>query len=97
MVDKATLTITANNATKVYGAALPTFSPTSSGWQNGDTSSVLTGAPSLTTTCTAASPCWPTYTITAAVGTLDTLANYSYSFRQWLDDDHACAVDDHGQ
>ncbi len=81
VVNKATLTITANAATKVYGAALPTFTYASSGWQNGDTSSLITGAPSLTTTCTAAShvsasPC----TITAAVGTLNTLANYTYSF-----------------
>jgi hypothetical protein len=81
VVNKATLTIAANAATKVYGAALPTFTYASSGWQNGDTSSLITGAPSLTTTCTAAShvsasPC----TITAAVGTLNTLANYTYSF-----------------
>jgi hypothetical protein len=81
VVNKATLTITANAATKVYGAVLPTFTYTPSGWQNGDTSSLITGSPSLTTTCTAAShvsasPC----TITAAIGTLNTLANYTYSF-----------------
>ena len=78
VVNKAVLTVTANNASKVYGAALPAFSPTYSGFQNGDTSAVLSGSPSLTTTATAASSVG-TYTITAAVGTL-TAANYSFSF-----------------
>jgi hypothetical protein len=81
VVNKAVVTITATAATKVYGAALPTFNYTSSGWQLSDTSALITGAPSLTTGCTAAShvaasPC----TITAAVGTMNTLANYSYAF-----------------
>ena len=78
VVTKAVLTVTANNASKVYGAALPAFTPTYSGFQNGDTSAVLTGSPSLTTTATAASPVG-TYTITAAVGTLSA-ANYSFTF-----------------
>ena len=34
---KPTLTVTANNATRVYGAANPTFSGTVTGQQNGDT------------------------------------------------------------
>ncbi len=59
VVTKAVLTVTANNATKVYAAALPTLSPTYSGFVNGDTSSVLTGSPSLTTAATAASPVEP--------------------------------------
>ena len=78
VVTKAVLTVTANNASKVYGAALPAFTPSYSGFQNGDTSAVLTGSPSLTTTATAASPVG-TYTITAAVGTLSA-ANYSFTF-----------------
>jgi hypothetical protein len=78
VVTKAVLTVTANNATKVYAAALPSFSPTYSGFVNGDTSAVLTGSPSLTTTATAASPVG-TYTITAAVGTLAT-PNYTFAY-----------------
>jgi hypothetical protein len=81
VVNKAVITITATNATKIYGAALPSFTYTTSGWQNGDTSALITGTPSLTTACTAAShvsasPC----TITAAVGTLNALSNYTYSY-----------------
>ena len=68
-VNKAILTVTANNASNVYGTANPAFTPTYSGFVNGDTSAVLTGSPSLTTTATAASPVG-SYTITAAAGTL---------------------------
>ena len=75
---KAVLTVTANNASRVYGAANPAFTPTYSGFVNGDTSAVLTGSPSLTTTATAASPAG-SYTITAAAGSL-TAANYSFVF-----------------
>ena len=51
----AALTITANNQTKVYGAALPTLTASYSGFVNGDTSASLTTQPTLTTTATAAS------------------------------------------
>jgi MBG domain (YGX type)/Bacterial Ig-like domain (group 3)/FG-GAP-like repeat len=77
-VNKASLTVTANNASRVYGAANPAFTPTYSGFVNGDTSAVLTGSPSLTTTATAASPV-DSYTITAAAGSLSA-ANYSFAF-----------------
>ena len=77
-VNKGNLTVTANNASRVYGAANPAFTPTYSGFVNGDTSAVLTGSPSLTTTATAASPVG-SYTITAAAGTLSA-ANYSFTF-----------------
>ncbi len=77
-VNKVNLTVTANNASRVYGAANPAFIPTYSGFVNGDTSAVLTGSPSLTTTATAASPVG-SYTITAAAGTLSA-ANYSFTF-----------------
>ena len=77
-VTKAILTVTANNASKVYGTANPALSPTYSGFVNGDTSAVLTGSPSLTTTATAASPVG-SYTITAAAGTLSAV-NYSFTF-----------------
>ena len=54
-VTPAALIITANNATKVYGAALPTFTASYHGFVNGDTAASLTTAPTLTTTATAAS------------------------------------------
>ncbi|MGA2351413.1 MAG: MBG domain-containing protein, partial [Terracidiphilus sp.] len=76
-VGKAVLTVTAN-ASRAYGAANPTFTPSYSGFLNGDTSTVLTGTPSLTTTATASSPLG-TYTITVAAGTL-AATNYSFSF-----------------
>ena len=77
-VNKANLTVTANNASRVYGAVNPAFTPAYSGFVNGDTSAVLTGSPTLTTTATAASPAG-SYTITAAAGTLSA-ANYSFVF-----------------
>ena len=42
------LTITANNQTKVYGAALPTLTASYTGFVNGDTSASLTTQPTLT-------------------------------------------------
>jgi streptogramin lyase len=77
-VGQASLTITANSASKIYGAANPGFTPSYSGFANGDTAAVLTGSPSLTTTATAASVAG-TYPITAAAGTLSA-ANYSFSY-----------------
>ena len=75
------MTITANNAAKTYGAANPTLSASYSGWVNGDTSSSLTTAPTLSTTATNASPAGsypitpsgagsPNYAITYVPGTL---------------------------
>ena len=43
-VTPVALTITANNASKLYGAALPTLSATYSGFVNGDSASSLTTA-----------------------------------------------------
>ncbi|MBA4136603.1 MAG: hypothetical protein C0518_04725 [Opitutus sp.] len=77
-VNKATLTITANDASRSYGASNPTFSYTASGFVNGETTAVLTGAPSLTTTASASSPAGA-YAIAAAGGTL-TAANYQFVF-----------------
>ncbi len=54
-VTTASLTITANNQTKVYGAALPTLTASYSGFVNGDSSASLATQPSLSTTATAAS------------------------------------------
>ena len=49
------LSITANNQSKVYGAALPTLTASYSGFVNGDTSASLATQPTLTTTATASS------------------------------------------
>src|SRR5213076_6249 len=63
-VYRAPLTITANNATKAYGAANPTLTVSYSGFVNGDTAASLTTPPSVTTTATATSGVG-TYPITA--------------------------------
>jgi MBG domain (YGX type) len=72
-ITQATLTVMANSVSKVYGTANPTLSAIISGFVNGDTAGVVSGAASLTTTATAASGVG-TYPITAALGTL-TAAN----------------------
>ena len=77
-VSKSVLTVTANNASKVAGAPLPTFTATITGFVNGDTLAVVSGAPSLTTTATASSPAG-NYPIIAALGTLSAV-NYTFTF-----------------
>jgi hypothetical protein len=78
VINAAVLTVTVNNGSRSYGAANPTFTASYSGFVNGDTSSVLSGTPSLTTTATPASAPG-SYTITAAAGTL-AASNYTFSF-----------------
>jgi hypothetical protein len=53
-VNKAVLTVTANNASRPYGVANPAFTASYSGFQNGETlaTSGVTGSPSLTTVAT---------------------------------------------
>jgi hypothetical protein len=77
-VGKATLTVTPNNQSIVSGSALPSLSATITGFVNGDTQTVVTGLPALTTTATSSSPAG-SYPIAAAVGTL-AAANYSFTF-----------------
>jgi subtilisin-like proprotein convertase family protein len=55
-VQKAPLTITAQNTNKVYGADLPTFTANYSGFVNGDTNTSLTTPATLGTIATSASP-----------------------------------------
>jgi hypothetical protein len=62
-VTPVALTVTANNQTKVYGAALPTLTAWYSGFVNGDTASRLTTPPALTTNATPTSAVGA-YTIT---------------------------------
>ena len=78
-VTAASLTITANNQTKVYGAAVPTLTASYTGFVNGDTAASLTTQPTLTTTAAAGSPVSGSpYTITAS-GAVDT--NYSFTYK----------------
>ena len=79
-ITQATLTVTADSVTRLYGEDNPTFTATYTGFVGGETlaTSGVTGSPSLTTTATASSPI-ATYTITAATGTL-AAQNYSFAF-----------------
>lgn len=77
-VTPATLTVTADNKTKVYGMANPALTATIGGFVNGDTSSAVNGAASLSTATTSASGVGNDV-ITASAGTLSA-ANYTFVF-----------------
>jgi MBG domain (YGX type)/Domain of unknown function (DUF4214) len=74
-VSPATLTVTANDASKTYGDANPALTYTSSPLVNGDTSSVFSGG--LSTSATANSNAG-TYAITQ--GTLSAGSNYTITY-----------------
>jgi len=78
-INKAHLTVTANNAIKTYGDANPTLSTTVSGFANGESlaTSGVTGSGTATTTATALTGAG-TATITAGAGTL-TASNYDFT------------------
>ncbi len=77
-VSPAALTVTADPQSKQYGLAVPNLTYTLSGFVNGDTASVVSGAASLTTNATAASGVNNNpYQIYVAVGTLSA-ANYVF-------------------
>ncbi len=81
-VNKATLTVTADNQSRAYGAPNPTLTATISGFANSETlaSSGVTGTASCSTTATVASPAsTPTYPITCTIGTLAS-SKYTFSF-----------------
>ena len=77
-VNKAQLTVTADNQVRVFGQANPAFTATITGFLNGETlaDSGISGTPALSSNATAASPVG-TYAITAAQGTLES-ANYDF-------------------
>ena len=77
-VNKAVLTVTANNKTKTYGSANPALTYSITGFVAGDKSSVVSGAPTLSTT---ARPCSSvgSYPITVTAGNLHA-ANYSFTY-----------------
>ena len=77
-VQPAVLTVTASPATMVYGAALPSFSSTITGYVNGDGPSVVSGSPSYTTSATTTSGVGH-YPLTLGLGTLSAV-NYTFQF-----------------
>ena len=78
VIAKALLTVTANNASMPVGTAVPALTASYGGFVPGDTVSVLSGSPSLTTTATSSSPIG-SYPITITQGTL-AAANYTFTF-----------------
>ncbi len=77
-VTKAVLTVTAQNATKVYGDANPPFTFVISGFLNNETVAVVAGTANCTTSAGVNTPA-SSQVITCAVGTL-TATNYSFTF-----------------
>jgi hypothetical protein len=77
-VNRDLLTVTANNATRIYDTANPAFTYTVTGFVNGDTSSVVGGAATLVTTAGAASLAG-TYPISFSTESL-TAANYTFTY-----------------
>ncbi|MEY2850322.1 MAG: hypothetical protein RJA96_193 [Actinomycetota bacterium] len=74
-VSRPTLSVTASSHTVAYGGAIPTITPTISGYVNGEDASVVTGL-----------SCSTTYTTTTAVGTTGssctgaTASNYLFTY-----------------
>jgi hypothetical protein len=77
-VTPAVLTVKANNLSGSSGQPLPTLTYTITGFVNGDTQSVVSGAPVLATTATRTSPPG-VYPITISQGTL-AAQNYTFTF-----------------
>ena len=77
-VNKAHLTVTANNATRAYGTGNPTFTLSYSGFVNNDTEASLTTRPTATCSATATSPAG-TYDITVSGGKSD---NYTFIYKK---------------
>jgi hypothetical protein len=73
----AVLDVTASNLSRAPGLDNPPLTYTITGFVNGDTSSVVTGAPVLTTTATLSSP-FGSYPITVTLGTL-LASNYTFT------------------
>ena len=78
VVTKAQLTVTADNQSRLYGDPNPALTYTITGFVNGDTISVVSGAADCSTTATVTSPVG-TYPISCALGTLSA-QNYVFVF-----------------
>ena len=77
-VSQALLHVTANNASVTVGGVMPTFGYTVTGYVNSDTSAVLSGAPTITTTATSTAVIGE-FPITITTGTL-AASNYTFAF-----------------
>ena len=77
-ISKATLTVTAQNATKVYGDANPPFTYVITGFLNNETVAVVSGTASCTTSANVNTSAG-TAPITCSTGTLFA-TNYNFSF-----------------
>ena len=77
-VTAATLTVTADNMSMPFGGPIPTFTYEITGYVNSDTSSVVSGVPTCTTTATVTSDVG-TYPITCTLNTLKA-SNYTFTF-----------------
>jgi uncharacterized repeat protein (TIGR01451 family) len=77
-VNKSVLTVTAQNATKIYGDANPAFTFVITGFLNNETPAVTSGSPNCGTTASVNSPAGP-FTITCPVATL-AATNYTFTF-----------------
>jgi hypothetical protein len=79
-ISAATLTVTGNDTNRIYGAANPGFTASYSGFVNGETTNVLSGIPSVTSTAKTNSPVpGSPYPITVAQGTLSA-TNYTFTY-----------------
>ncbi|MBS0631129.1 MAG: putative Ig domain-containing protein [Verrucomicrobia bacterium] len=76
-ISPATLTLSVNAATKPYGSDNPVLTAKYLGFLNGETDTVVTGAPVLSTTAVKSSPVG-NYPITVTAGTL-AAANYVFN------------------
>ncbi|MBE7538058.1 MAG: hypothetical protein HS122_06570 [Opitutaceae bacterium] len=76
-VNKAVLTIKADDKSRAYNTLTPTLTASITGFVNGETSSVLLGAPILSTSATATSAPG-TYPITVSAGSL-LASNYAFT------------------
>jgi len=77
-VNPVTLTVAADNKTRIYSLTNPILTASDSGFVNGEGPDVLSGSPSLNTTATPGSPPGA-YPITIALGTLNS-TNYTFAF-----------------
>jgi hypothetical protein len=81
-INQATLTVTADSKSITYGDSLPAFTYQVAGYENGDTSSVLSGSATCAASGMSGSPPGPadTYPIKCTQNTLAAGANYEFAF-----------------
>ena len=77
-VEPAPLTVTASSGAITYGGTVPTVTPSYSGFENGDTASSLTTAPTCSTIATSTSPVSGSPYVTSCGGAVD--ANYAITY-----------------